>query len=215
MTGYLDSDYQPPRGINQQRVQERTIDEFIGICKGLLADERLSDKDVEFLRHWLFCNESFFVYGFERELCRKIQGVLGESGPVADINALYKTLEDVYGGKTDGFFVHSLSTKIPFTKPVPVIVPGMSLCFTGKMSYGPRNICMAMSEARGFPCTDEIVTDLECLVVGKIGSRDWIHSSHGRKIEQVVYFNKCSNANIKIIGEDTWLEAMQSHPPLE
>ena len=46
MDGYLDSDYQPPRAFNRKRVQERTIDEFVGICKGLLADERLSGKDV-------------------------------------------------------------------------------------------------------------------------------------------------------------------------
>ena len=215
MDGYLDSDYQPPRAFNRKRVQERTIDEFVGICKGLLADERLSGKDVDFLRGWMFHNKSFFALGFERELYNKVMSALEESGTVADMDVLYKTLADVYGGKTDGFLAHSLSTKIPFTTPVPAIMPGMSLCFTGKMSYGPRKICIAMSEARGFICNDEIVTDLECLVIGKIGSRDWMHSSYGRKIEQVIYFNKYNGLDIKIISEESWLEAMQRHPPLE
>ena len=197
MDGYLDSDYQPPRAFNRKRVQERTIDEFVGICKGLLADERLSGKDVDFLRGWMFHNKSFFALGFERELYNKVMSALEESGTVADMDVLYKTLADVYGGKTDGFLAHSLSTKIPFTTPVPAIMPGMSLCFTGKMSYGPRKICIAMSEARGFICTDEIVTDLECLVIGKIGRQTYFWTQRRNDGHRVVEDTYLWSAAIK------------------
>jgi hypothetical protein len=43
------------------------------------------------------------------------------------------------------------------------------------------------------------------LVVGLLGSRDWVYSTHGRKIEKVVK-NKRKGAHCMIVSEKHWAE---------
>jgi hypothetical protein len=40
-------------------------------------------------------------------------------------------------------------------------------------------------------------------VIGEIGSRDWIHSTHGRKIEKAMDYNG-RGCRIAIVGEQHW-----------
>lgn len=45
---------------------------------------------------------------------------------------------------------------------------------------------------------------LDLLVIGSMASRDWIHTSHGRKIESVIN-NRKSGSSTKILTEQAWL----------
>jgi hypothetical protein len=40
-------------------------------------------------------------------------------------------------------------------------------------------------------------------VIGSIGSRDWIHSTHGRKIETAVAMRERGHS-IALVGEEHW-----------
>lgn len=44
---------------------------------------------------------------------------------------------------------------------------------------------------------------LDYLVIGEIGSRDWIHSTHGRKIEKAVELRN-GGARLAIVSERHW-----------
>jgi hypothetical protein len=48
-----------------------------------------------------------------------------------------------------------------------------------------------------------ITKDLNYLVIGEVGSRDWIHSTHGRKIEKAIDYND-RGCRIAIVTEQHW-----------
>ena len=48
-----------------------------------------------------------------------------------------------------------------------------------------------------------VTQNIHYLIIGSIGSDDWIHSSFGRKIEKALQFKK-QGKNIIIISEDHW-----------
>jgi hypothetical protein len=54
---------------------------------------------------------------------------------------------------------------------------------------------------------EQLVRQLAYLIIGEIGSRDWIHSTHGRKIEKALEHN-AGGARIAIIGEQHWFEQL-------
>jgi hypothetical protein len=45
------------------------------------------------------------------------------------------------------------------------------------------------------------------LVIGEIGSQDWLHSTHGRKIEKAIEYND-TGAKIAIVPEKHWYECV-------
>jgi NAD-dependent DNA ligase len=95
------------------------------------------------------------------------------------------------------------STSLPFTHPAPVVhFVDQVFCFTGKFFSGTRQWCEGQVTARG-GALGAISRKLNYLVVGEIGSRDWIHSTHGRKIEKAMeYVN--AGQRLAIIGEQHW-----------
>ncbi|HAW32731.1 MAG TPA: hypothetical protein DCY03_32270, partial [Planctomycetaceae bacterium] len=45
------------RTFNAARLNDRKIDELIGLCKGVLADGEVTQFEVEFLQNWLRNNQ--------------------------------------------------------------------------------------------------------------------------------------------------------------
>lgn len=95
------------------------------------------------------------------------------------------------------------STTLPLTKPVPEIVfDGNVFVFTGKFAAGTRNHCYKETMIRGGICEDSVTLRVDYLVIGAIGSRDWIHTPYGRKIERAVDLQRAKP--ISIVSEQTW-----------
>ncbi len=46
-------------------------------------------------------------------------------------------------------------------------------------------------------------------VIGAIGSRDWIHSTHGRKIERAVELRE-QGTGIYILSEEYWADSIRT-----
>jgi len=74
-----------------------------------------------------------------------------------------------------------------FDDPTPLIVfPERSFAFTGRFFYGKRSDCQAAMETRGAVCHDGPSKRTDYLVVGELGSRDWVHSTHGAKLQKAI-----------------------------
>lgn len=96
-----------------------------------------------------------------------------------------------------------MSTTLPFTAPTPSIqFSQRAFCFTGKFYCGTRNWCENQISLRG-GIVSTVRKGLDYLVIGEIGSRDWIHSTHGRKIERAVSYND-DGCKIAIVSEQHW-----------
>ena len=107
------------------------------------------------------------------------------------------------GGNAPARGEASMSSALPFTRPPPHIdFAGRAFCFTGKFFSGTRSWCEDQVASRGGHCCS-ITRDLSYLVIDEIGSRDWIHSTHGRKIEKTLANNR-GGCTIAIVGEQHW-----------
>src|SRR5690606_32291749 len=101
------------------------------------------------------------------------------------------------------------STALPLCNPAPpVIVKAHSFCFTGRLNSGSRPWCETrVVEFGGIPASG-ITKKLNYLVIGEIGSRDWLHSTHGLKIKKAVDYRE-SGVPLHIISEKHWYENLR------
>lgn len=195
-----------------QRRRKRTADELVGLCRGLIADGVINDQEVLFLELWLRANDEFrHEYPFntlydrvedaladgvidpdeERDLLAAIHGLAGNVMPAP-------THEE---GKVRGV---STSARLPLCEPPPPVrFDGQVFVVTGVCSYGPRAAVADAIAQRGGLLKSNISRKVGFLVIGDVGSRDWLHSSYGTKIEAAVTLRE-DGLPIRIVSEDHW-----------
>jgi NAD-dependent DNA ligase len=192
------------------RRQDRSISELVGLCHGIIADGRVEQSEAEYLKKWLSMNRNVLhewpgnviadrVFDFledgildqdeQKELFGILAGVVGGDAPVA-------AAEEV------------VSTTLPFDSPLPKITfRHRRFCMTGKFALGSRKqVCREVSGLGGI-VHPSVVLDLDYLVVGEFGSRDWIQSPYGRKIEKAIEYRE-NGHGVSIIPEKDFAEAL-------
>ncbi|MEQ9007661.1 MAG: BRCT domain-containing protein, partial [Ekhidna sp.] len=118
---------------------------------------------------------------------------------------LLQTLMDLTGEPTIHGSVNSMATSLPLTTPDPAIdFEGRIFCLTGKFVTGTRRQCESLVLERNGSLKKSPTKDTDFLVIGVVGSTDWIHSTHGRKIERAVELKE-SGTNIAIVSEEHWV----------
>lgn len=202
----LDEHGQPvKRQYSCLRLQDRTINELIGLCRGIAADGVISQSEAEFLKTWMEANVSYNGnWMVSRIYCRiqemLIDNVLDES----EQQELFQLLRSFTGDISPAETVRSFSSTLPLNDPQPVIeFPTMAFCLTGQFAYGPRRICEEVIIERGGQVKPKVSKSVQYLVIGSIGSTDWAHTSYGRKIEEAVELRETCGG-IVIVSEDHW-----------
>ena len=76
-------------------------------------------------------------------------------------------------------------------------------CSLGSLRSGPRKECERQVHSLGGRCEESVTQQTNYLIVGTFGSRDWAHTSFGRKIEKAVAYRR-SGMGLAIISEDHW-----------
>ena len=192
-----------------QAVQGRQMDELIGLVKGVLADGVVCQQEVDYLLRWLKANRAVANEWPARVIYPRIADALADghldAAEEADIMAL---LMQAVGGSQvpdqDGVVATSHSTALPLSDPAPTIqVPNHSFCFTGRFASGPRSWCESVVTERGGIAMPSITKKLNYLVIGEIGSRDWLHSTFGTKIQKAVEYRE-AGVPLHIISEQHW-----------
>ncbi|QDH70867.1 BRCT domain-containing protein [Marilutibacter alkalisoli] len=201
----------PGGAMTWRRRLDRSTDELLGLCRGVLADGALAQQEAEFLLDWIQRNGQFrehypFNVLFDRLSSALVDGFL-DSDEERD---LLGTLTAFVGGETlvAERQVASLSTALPLDDPQPRFAwdsPDVRSGFvlTGTFAFGSRkNVADAVIE-RGGTVLKNPVRAMRFLVIGEIGSRDWVHSSYGRKIEKAVQLRD-EGLPVSIISEAHW-----------
>jgi NAD-dependent DNA ligase len=202
----LDEHGQPGRRINAMRRQDRTTQEVLGFLRGILADGRLTDEEI-WSTYNLLCDRqgelpAWLVNALSVRLYRACQdGRIDESERQEITGAIMEIL-----GSPDNV-IERFSTNIPLTKPEPeVIFDQNEFVLTGRFVYGPRKHCENEILSRGGIIAQNVTLRTSYLVVGTLGSRDWVNTAFGRKIEKAVEYRERCGASISIISERRWLE---------
>lgn len=184
--GKLDAHGQPiTPNWNAPRVAERSIDELLGICKGFIADRSLSEEEVYFLTSWLKANEHVANVWPANVLVDRINRTLEDKVLLTEEREdLFTLLTEIVGQGKDG---PASSTSLPLTKPSPpIFFTDHRFVLTGRFVMAHRSDVAYEIQARGGTVLDNVTSEAHFLVIGTIGSRDWLHSTHGRKIEKAV-----------------------------
>lgn len=196
-----------PHGrITHNRRRDRTVDELIGLCRGLIADGEVNQQEVLFLEQWLHANREFRdVYPFD-VLFQRVADAL-EDG-VIDPDEERDILAAIHGIAANVAPEHvpevSTSSTLPLcSPPPPVRFEGRVFLVTGVCVFGRRaEVARAIVE-RGGHVAGNISKKVQFLVVGDVGSRDWLHSSYGTKIQAAVEL-RASGTPIAIVSEQHW-----------
>lgn len=191
------------RGYNESRRIDRAVNEMIGVLRGILAGGSVTPPAIIELAKWLLRNQ-------EAATTWPVSVVVNEVGPILgtrriteqDCEHLHSLFLKVTG--PDAGVYECTATRLPLTDPAPrVIFDGHVFVFTGKFLYGSRRACRTAVVERGGTWADNPTRDTSYVVIGAIGSADWVYSIHGRKIEHALHLRE-SGHPLAIIAEDHW-----------
>lgn len=189
------------------RIAERQIDELIGLSRGLIADGRIEQSEVEFLQAWLAANRAITDQPLIARLYHRVSEILADG--IADVdekNELLITL-DQFTARDIALGEVLKSTSLPLCDPAPVLsFEGKRYCFTGTFNYGTRKTCEDAVAARG-AVAGSLTQKTGVLVIGVYATESWKHSSFGDKILQACEWRD-EGIPISIVAEDHWVRAL-------
>lgn len=201
-------DRAPGAGISIGRRIDRTSSELVGICRGLLADGHVSQQEAEFLKGWIERN-SAFVGEYPFAPIYSLLATILEDGVIDEDESadLHDTLIRFVGGEAFDVVAQtaSLSTHLPIDTPEPDIVhEGSLFVVTGTFAYGTRANVKAEIEKRGGQLCAAPSRKAHYLIIGELGSRDWINSNAGTKILKAVEVRDAGHP-LSIVSEAHWV----------
>lgn len=189
-------------------IADRQVDELIGLVKGVLADGAVCPNEVRFLLQWMEANREAANMWPAKALYPRLAAAMADGHLDDDeerevMSLLLATVGGIAAPSADA---PNFTTTLPLCSPVPAVeFNGRVFCFTGRFHSGTRDWCEAQVVARGGRAVSSITRKLNYLVIGELGSRDWMHSTHGRKIEKAVSYRDDGVA-LRILSEQHWYE---------
>jgi len=205
---YRDEQEQPIHCFDKDRIFDRSLDELIGISRGLMADGIINQAEAEFLYSWLKDHMQFtgtfpFNVIFERLDEILSDGIVDND----EKEELFNILKALTGD--DKEYLKSIqrkSTTLPLDQPAPeVSFEGKKFVLTGIFTVGNRKECKNIISELGGQVQGRITKDTDYLVIGDVASDHWVHTTHGRKIEEAIIL-KNKGLPIKIISEHHWIK---------
>ena len=193
------------RQFNASRLAERSIDELLGLCKGIISDGVVSPEEAAFLARWVDQQRAAIHLWPVNVLASRIDRML-EDGRIDDDERkeLFELLGQIAAGGSPQEVASALSTTLPLSTPAPLIIfADRAFCFTGKFFFGTRAACQRAIVERGGALHQNPIQQTDFLVIGTLGSTDWLHSTHGRKIEHAVKLSE-TGSPIAIVSEEQW-----------
>ncbi|MFT7245445.1 MAG: NAD-dependent DNA ligase [Candidatus Azotimanducaceae bacterium] len=190
------------------RMQDRLIDELIGICRGVIADDVVDEREVIFLGQWIENHRHIAELWPVNVLYARITEMLLDGVLTAtEQRELLITLKELTG-ESSTFQEPNRSTLLPIDKPAPEIVyAGKSFCLTGRFVFASVIECEeTIAEMSG--AIDEAPNrDTDYLVIGELCNPDWVHTTFGRSIEKAVEL-RVQGCRIKILSEEHWVNSL-------
>ena len=196
------------RSRNTGRVQDRLIDELIGISKGVIADGVVDEKEAIFIGQWIESHREIadkwpvnVLYARLTEMLR--DGVLSEDEQME----LLETLRNLTGDSSP-FQESNRSTSLPIDKPAPAVqFSGKTFCLTGKFVFGSTYECEETIAEMGGEVVQMPGQETDYLVIGELCSPDWVHTTFGRSIEKGVELKRQGHP-IRILSEEHWVNSL-------
>ena len=196
---------------NRARRAERDLSEMLGLTKGLLIDGVITEDEAIHLHQWVLKHPDAVEQWPVNILAQRLQCIFAD-GRVDEAERLdlAEILASIVGGTAGIVLGEDAATELPIDQPPPTITwLGTVFVFTGKFAFGPRKSCEREVKRLGGLCEANVTERTRYLVIGTFGSRDWVHTSFGRKIERAVTLRTAGHS-VAILAEDHWVCATGS-----
>ena len=196
---------------NRARRAERDISEFLGLAKGLLADGVVAEAEARMVADWVLAHPASAEQWPMPQLIARLERIFRDGSVDSEERAeLHEVLTSIVGGTAGVVLGEDASTELPLDSPPPAFSwPDSIFVFTGKFAYGTRAECERLVTKLGAICDRDVTMKTQYLVIGTFGSRDWVHTSFGRKIQKAVQYRE-SGAPIAIAAEDHWARCIEA-----
>ena len=188
--------------------------EFIGLCLGVLADNRLVTKEIEFLRDWLRRHPrvagSYPAKGLFIRICEMLEdSTIDEEEEKELFNHLYE-LTGSQKSKTTKSSLKTLEGKVAkpaFTDPSPKIVfEGKSFFLYGRFIIGTEEWLGNLVAERGGNLLPELTAEADFCIIGAMAELDTDLTP-----ELCSNLNDFSKKNgLKIVSEENWVNHLFS-----
>ncbi len=214
MNNWFLNDHGQPviKAFNRARSTERDVSELLGLAKGVLADGHVSEIEAHVVRTWVESHAAIAETWPITCLAQRLDAIYSDGRVEEDERIeLQDLLKALVGGNAGIIGTLDAATELPLDTPAPAIVwSGRVFVFTGQMAFGTRRDCQRHVQLFGGLCDDRITISTNYVVIGTFGSRDWLHSSFGRKIEQAVKYRD-AGCPLAIVSEDHWADQLPAH----
>ncbi len=198
---------------NARRVSDRKVDELIGLCRGVLSDGVATVEEARYLVQWIEANRAYRDQWPIRVLYARLEAMLADNRlDVKEQGDLLDLLMHMTGARLPSLDEEaaSLSTTLPLDSlPPDICFEDRRFCLTGKFVSGTRNECEGFLITRGAIAQKSPTRETHYLVIGVLGSRDWVHSTHGRKIEKAVKLRDVNRTGLVIVTEEHWAKSIR------
>lgn len=182
-------------------------DELVGFLTGIASDGILNDQEVDALSTWLNRNESIRDKWPASVIVNRLNNVL-EDGIITEEERqdLMVTVQQITGTEaTPEDVKYEASTEVWEDVVDDVKIAGSLFCLAGEFVSGDRNSVDTNLRLRGAETSPNVHKEVDFLVIGTLASRDWLYTTHGRKIEKALLLKR-KDAPISIITERTLLK---------
>jgi hypothetical protein len=195
---------------NRARRAERDLSEFLGLAKGLLADGVVTPEEANLVANWVAGHPAAAEQWPLTHLVARLRHIFHD-GRVDDEERreLAELLATIVGGTAGVILGEDAATALPVDTPPPIFAWSDSIfVFTGKFAFGTRSECQRHVIRLGAVCEADVTKRTDYLIIGTFGSRDWVHTSFGRKIERAVAL-RGSGSPIAIVAEEHWVASIE------
>ena len=184
---------------------KQSLGELLGLARGLMADQELTDSEIHFLDEWLEDRHSMTSSFPGNVIHERIKDVL-EDGVVTEEERshLVDTLNMLIEDRLEDLAEQVDLTELWFDDVGLIDFNKARFCLTGNFVYGPEDVCKTAIEQRGGIVTPSVGDELHFLVVGGLGVDEWRSGGLGAEIESAMRL-RATGKSVKIIPEDSWV----------
>lgn len=190
-----------------------SIQALQGLCYGLIADDKLSEKEVIALSEWIEENEFLDgTYPYD-ELKALIYSILSDGiitndeiltlkaflGEFVDCETSYNISRVELDELKDMFNVSGVCAVHP-----QITIANHTFCFTGKSSKCGRDEIASIIEEKQGKFNKNVIKTTNYLIIGDEGNPCWAYSCYGRKVEKAIELRKAGNKIMIVHEKDFW-----------
>lgn len=196
--------YNAPKDDDMERLGELT-NLLLGFLQGISADDSIAAAEVEMLNNLLQSSEELLSAWPGNLLYQRLQAILADGVITeAERNDLLELIKQISGQRfTDTGLAVGMATEF-FADEGVMSLQGKAVCFTGKFFSNTRFNLEQQAKLLGAEPLKAMSKKVNVLIIGSLANRDWMFTSHGRKIEAAIK-NREEGHDIRIINEEDWV----------